>query len=83
MVIAAKSTEPTPNLPGSIYTVAAEAEALGVQALPYQVDLRDEKQSTACVEATLARWGRVDILVNNVRPSSSAARLFMCPTAVK
>ena len=44
MVIAAKSTEPQPTLPGSIYTVAAEVEALGVQAFPCVVDLRDESQ---------------------------------------
>ena len=42
IVIAAKSAEPQPTLPGSIYTVAAEVEALGVQSLPFQVDLRDE-----------------------------------------
>ena len=65
VVIAAKSTEPQPTLPGSIYTVAAEVEALGVQALPCVVDLRDEVSSQACVDATVARFGRVDVLVNN------------------
>ena len=65
IVIAAKSTEPQPTLPGSIYTVAAEVEALGVQALPFVVDLRDEGSSQACVEATVRRFGRVDVLVNN------------------
>ena len=65
IVIAAKSTEPQPTLPGSIYTVAAEVEALGVQALPCVVDLRDEASSQACVDATVARFGRVDVLINN------------------
>src|SRR5438876_458756 len=41
IVIAAKSTESTEKLPGSIYTVAQEVEALGSQALPVQVDVRD------------------------------------------
>ena len=65
VVIAAKSTEPQPTLPGSIYTVAAEVEALGAQALPCVVDLRDELSSQACVDATVAKFGRVDVLVNN------------------
>ena len=65
IVIAAKSAEPQPTLPGSIYTVAAEVEALGVQSLPFQVDLRDEAAVGRCVEAAVAKWGRVDICVNN------------------
>lgn len=65
VVVAAKSTQPQPTLPGSIYTVAAEAEALGAEALPFKVDLRDEAGVDACVNATIARWGRIDILVNN------------------
>ena len=47
VVIAAKSTESTEKLPGSIFTVAAEAEALGVRALPVQVDVRDADQMIA------------------------------------
>src|SRR5207237_10512056 len=42
VVIAAKSTESTEKLPGSIHSVAAEAEALGAQALPVQVDVPSE-----------------------------------------
>ena len=64
-MIAAKSAEPQPTLPGSIYTVAAEVEELGVQSLPYQVDLRDAEAVGRCVEAAVAKWGRVDICVNN------------------
>jgi citronellol/citronellal dehydrogenase len=65
IVIAAKSTAPTEKLPGSIYTVAAEVEALGTQALPLQVDVRDETQIESMTARTLDRFGRVDILVNN------------------
>jgi citronellol/citronellal dehydrogenase len=65
VVIAAKTTEPTNKLPGTIYTVAAEAEALGGQALPVRVDVRDEAQLEALVAVTLERFGRVDLLVNN------------------
>ena len=65
VVIAAKTTSPKPNLPGTIYTVAEEAEALGVEALPYQLDLRDADGAAGCVAASVKRWSRADILVNN------------------
>jgi citronellol/citronellal dehydrogenase len=65
VVVAAKSTTSTDKLPGSIHTVAQEVEALGRQALPVQVDVRDEAQIEAMVARTLERFGRIDVLVNN------------------
>jgi citronellol/citronellal dehydrogenase len=65
VVIAAKSTTSTEKLPGSIFTVAAEVEALGGQALPIPVDVRDEQQIDNMAAKTLARFGRIDLLVNN------------------
>ena len=65
VVIAAKSTESTEKLPGSIFTVAAEVEALGVQALPVRVDLRDADQIEGMAATTLERFGRIDLLINN------------------
>jgi citronellol/citronellal dehydrogenase len=65
VVIAAKSTESTEKLPGSIFTVAAEAEALGTRALPVRVDLRDADQIEGMATTTLERFGRIDLLVNN------------------
>src|SRR4051812_30641772 len=65
VVVAAKSTESTEKLPGSIHTVAAEVEALGGQALAVQVDLRDEAQIEAMAARTVERFGRIDVLVNN------------------
>jgi citronellol/citronellal dehydrogenase len=65
VVVAAKSVESSDKLPGSIHTVAAEAEALGASALPIQIDVRDEAQIDALGERTLERFGRVDLLVNN------------------
>jgi citronellol/citronellal dehydrogenase len=65
VVVAAKSTTPTDKLPGSIYTVAQEVEALGGQALPVQVDVRDEGQVEAMAARALERFGRIDLLVNN------------------
>ena len=65
VVVAAKSTTPTEKLPGSIHTVAAEVEALGAQALPVQVDVRDEAQVEAMAARARERFGRIDVLVNN------------------
>lgn len=65
VVIAAKSTEPTDKLPGSIFTVAAEVEALGAQALPVQVDVREADQVEGMAAKALERFGRIDLLVNN------------------
>jgi citronellol/citronellal dehydrogenase len=62
---AAKSTESTTKLPGSIHSVAAEIEALGGEALPIQVDVRDETQIESLATRTLERFGRVDVLINN------------------
>jgi citronellol/citronellal dehydrogenase len=65
VVIAAKSIASTEKLPGSIFTVAAEVEALGAQALPIQVDVRDAEQIENLAAKTLERFGRIDLLVNN------------------
>jgi citronellol/citronellal dehydrogenase len=65
VVIAAKSIRPTDKLPGSIHAVAAEVEAIGGQALPIQVDVRDEAQIQAMTARALERFGQVDLLVNN------------------
>jgi citronellol/citronellal dehydrogenase len=65
VVIAAKSTESSERLPGSIYTVAREVEALGGRALPVQVDVRDADQIEAMARRTVEQFGRIDILVNN------------------
>src|SRR5262249_20850010 len=65
VVIAAKSTESTAKLPGSIFTVAAEVEALGARALPVQIDVRDADQIEGMAAQALERFGRIDVLVNN------------------
>lgn len=65
VVVAAKSTDSTAKLPGSIFSVAAEVEALGAQALPLRVDVRDAGQIDAMAAQALERFGRIDLLVNN------------------
>jgi citronellol/citronellal dehydrogenase len=65
IVIAAKTGTPHPKLPGTIHTAAAEIEAAGGKALPLIVDIRFEDQVYHAVEQAVARFGRIDILVNN------------------
>ena len=65
VVIAAKTTEPHPKLEGTIFTAAQEIEAAGGQALPLKVDIRSEDEVRAAVEQTVARFGGIDIVVNN------------------
>jgi citronellol/citronellal dehydrogenase len=65
IVIAAKTTDPHPKLPGTLSTAAAEIEAAGGRALPVQTDIRDEAAVAAAVRAGVERFGGIDILVNN------------------
>jgi len=65
VVIAAKTTDPNPKLPGTIYTAAEEIRAAGGQALPLAVDIRDEEAVLAAVARTVETFGGIDILVNN------------------
>lgn len=65
IVIAAKTTQTHPKLPGTIYTAAEEIEAAGGRALPCVVDVRDEQQINSAVEKAVEKFGGIDILVNN------------------
>jgi citronellol/citronellal dehydrogenase len=64
-VLLAKTTEPNPKLPGTLYSAAEAIEAAGGQALPVQTDIRDEAAVAAAVQAAVDRFGGIDILVNN------------------
>ncbi len=65
IAIAAKTSEPNPKLPGTIFTAAADIEAAGGTALAIQCDLRDESQIAAAVEQAAQQFGGIDILINN------------------
>ena len=65
IAIAAKTVEVNPKLPGTIYSAAAEIEAVGGTALPIQCDLRDENQIEAAVKLAADTFGGIDILINN------------------
>jgi len=65
IAIAAKTADPNPKLPGTIYTAAKEIEAAGGIALPIQCDLRDENQISEAVARAAQEFGGIDILINN------------------
>ncbi len=65
VVVAAKTTEPHPRLPGTIFTAAEAIERAGGQALAVAMDVRDEVQVKAAVKAAVERFGGLDVLVNN------------------
>ena len=65
VAIAAKTAEPHPKLPGTIFTAAKEIEALGGTALPLIVDVRNEDDIQKSIEATVRQLGGVDIVINN------------------
>lgn len=65
IVIAAKTTEPHPKLPGTIYTAAEEMEAAGGKALAVVMDVRDDDNVDACVAQAVEHFGGIDILINN------------------
>jgi len=74
IVLVAKTTEPNPKLPGTLYSAAEEVVAAGGQALPVQTDIRDEEAVAAAVKAGVERFGGIDILVNN------ASAISLTPT---
>ena len=65
VALIAKTAEPNPKLPGTVFTAAAEVEAAGGRALPIVGDIRDEAQVQAAAAATVERFGGIDVCVNN------------------
>lgn len=65
IAIAAKTSEPHPSLPGTISAAARQIEEGGGRALPLVCDIREEEQVEAAVAATVARFGGIDICLNN------------------
>lgn len=74
IVIVAKSVEENPKLGGTIFSAAAEMEQAGGQALAVQCDIRFEDQIQAAVDQAVARFGGIDILINN------ASAISLTPT---
>jgi citronellol/citronellal dehydrogenase len=65
VAIAAKTSDPHPKLPGTIFTAAEEINQAGGEALPIQCDIRDEEQIASAIDKTVKQFGGLDILINN------------------
>lgn len=65
IALIAKTAEPHPKLPGTVYTAAREIEEAGGQALPIVGDIRDGEAVTAAVAAAVEQFGGIDVCVNN------------------
>jgi len=65
IVVAGKSIEDKPNLPGNIYTVADEVETYGVKALPVKTDVRHFDNIKKLVHETKKEFNRLDVVINN------------------
>ncbi|MEX4009284.1 SDR family oxidoreductase [Neoaquamicrobium sediminum] len=65
VTIAAKTAEPHPKLPGTIYSAVEEIEVAGGRGLPVLCDIREEEQVSAAVKKTVEAFGGIDICVNN------------------
>ena len=74
VAIAAKTVEPNPKLPGTIYSAAEEVEAAGGKALALACDIRDEEQVVAAARKTAEKFGGINILINN------ASAISLTPT---
>src|ERR1700761_8141977 len=65
IALIAKTAEPHPKLPGTVYTAAKELEEAGGQALPIVGDIRDEESVASAVAKTVEQFGAIDMCVNN------------------
>ncbi|MFX1392766.1 MAG: SDR family oxidoreductase [Promethearchaeota archaeon] len=74
IAIVAKTSEPHPKLPGTVYTAAEEIENAGGKALPCVADIRFESKVEAAVNKTVEEFGGIDILVND------ASAISLTPT---
>src|SRR6185436_15161870 len=80
VAVAAKTAEPNPKLPGTVFTACEEIERVGGKAIACVTDIRFEDQIAEAVKRTVDAFGGIDILVNN----ASAINLTATPgTAMK
>jgi citronellol/citronellal dehydrogenase len=65
VALMAKTAEPHPKLPGTVYMAADSIQAAGGEALPIVGDIRDAGAVDDAVAQTVERFGGIDIVVNN------------------
>ncbi len=65
VALIAKTNEPHPKLEGTVHTAAEAIEEAGGRALPIVGDIREEEQVEAAVQEAVARFGGIDVAINN------------------
>ena len=65
IVVAAKTTEPNPKLPGTIYTAAEDLREFGTEILPVKCNVIDLDSINEAVNTTMEKFGRIDAVINN------------------
>jgi citronellol/citronellal dehydrogenase len=75
IAVVAKTAEPNPKLPGTVYTAAEDIEKAGGEALPCIADIRFEDQVQTVIDSTIKEFGIIDILVNDASAISLTSTL--------
>ena len=75
IALIAKTAEPHPKLPGTVYTAAKELEEAGGQALPIVGDIRDEQSVADAVAHTVEQFGGIDALVHHLLDRTGRERV--------
>src|SRR5262245_52053048 len=75
VAIVAKTEQPNPKLPGTIYSAAEEIEAAGGRALPISADIRDDARVQEAAKRCAEHFGGIDILINNASAISLSGTL--------
>jgi citronellol/citronellal dehydrogenase len=65
VVLLAKTAEPHPKLPGTVYTAVADVEAVGGKGVAVVGDVRKEEDVQRAVDTAVEHFGGVDIVINN------------------
>lgn len=65
MIVAAKTVEPDPKLPGTIHSVVEEIVRSGGKAAAFQLDVQNDRECERCVEFAVNTFGSCDIVINN------------------
>ena len=76
IAILAKTAEPHPKLPGTIFTAAEEIELCGGKALPILTDIRHEDQIKNAIGKTVEEFGGIDIVINNASAISLTPTIY-------
>lgn len=74
IAVVAKTKDPHPKLPGTVYSAVEDIESVGGKAIPCIADIRFEDQVQSAVEATVEEFGGIDILIND------ASAISLTPT---